>query len=447
MSYFKTTIMKKYTVTQYASCVKPDTNFTVMVIDVLNLIKHGEKNLPSIIEARALGKGGPTYNEIKKTKLPTFRFNFLFKGKACNENITVPTGLIYLDVDDALTIPESNYVFAKWKSLSNTGCGILAKVDNLTPTNYSEVYNQLSQLIGVSTDTRARKATQQTVLSFDPNLYCNTDSLVYHYYKKEEEPNREKTIEKKQDITIDLCSKSSTSSTGEYSIAYEYLKEEKVANLNIIEKKKKDIPANEKFSVISSSNGIRFNNIKDYFTDATPYIMFEEKEKICSPYIPFNIKEGARHNTLFGYLSQIAVLNPTIGKEFINAIGTTMNDKMPAKLPKAEVTSIIYSVLKMREEGTLKMYCNLEKRFLFNPGVEFSKGEIMKIVNVENGKRKTEQTQRAIYNILEDWDFISDGKITQMKVRDKLGCHISTINRHWSVFKDYVGDLNASRPL
>jgi hypothetical protein len=33
------------------------------------------------------------------------------------------------------------------------------------------VYNELSQLIGVTIDTGARKATQQTVLSYDPNLY------------------------------------------------------------------------------------------------------------------------------------------------------------------------------------------------------------------------------------------------------------------------------------
>jgi hypothetical protein len=425
--------------------VKPDTNFTVLVNDVLSLIKNGDKNLPSIREARALGKGCPKYDKIKQYKLPTFRFNFLFKGKACNKNISVPTGLIYLDVDDTLNIPESNYVFAKWKSLSNTGCGVLAKVDNLTPANFSDVYNDLSRLIGVSADKGARSAIQQTVLSFDPNLYCNTESLVYHYLEKEEEPIEEKVIDKKQVIRIDSYSKSSTSTTSQDSVAYDY--KEKVANLITLEKKKKDIPANETFSVISSSNGIRFNNIKDYFTDATPYIMFEEKEKICSPYIPFNIKEGARHNTLFSYLTQIAVLNPTKGKEYIIAIGTTMNDKMPAKLPKEEVTSIIYSVLKMREEGTLKMFCNLERRFLFNPDVEFPKGEIMKIVNVENGKRKTEQTKRAIYNILEDWDFKKDGKITQKKVRGKLGCHISTINRHWSVFKDYVGGLNASRPL
>jgi hypothetical protein len=437
--------MKNYTVTQYATCKRPDVNFTVLVNDVLSLIKHGEKNLPSILEARALGKGNRKYDNIKQNKLPTFRFNFLFKARALNKNITVPTGLIYLDVDGTLAIPESNYVFAKWKSLSNTGYGVLAKVDNLTQVNYREVYNELSELIGVSADNGARSATQQTVLSFDPDLYCNTESLVYHYLEKVEEPNKEKIIEKKQVIRIGSYSKSSLSSTSEDSIAYDYT--EKVANLITLEKKKKDIPANETFSVISSSDGIRFNNIKDYFTDATPYIMFEEKEKICSPYIPFNIKEGARHNTLFSYLTQIAVLNPTKGKEYIIAIGTTMNDKMPAKLPKEEVTSIIYSVLKMREEGTLKMFCNLERRFLFNPDFEFPKGEIMKIVNVENGKRKTEQTQRAIYNILEDWNFKSDGKITQMKVRDKLGCHISTIGRHWNGFKDYVGDLNVLRRL
>ena len=438
--------MKNYIVTQYASCVQPDTNFTVLVHEVLRLIKNGDKNLPSIREARALGKGSPKYDKIKQYKLPTFRFNFEYKGKACNENITVATGLIYLDVDRAQTIPESNYVFAKWKSLSKTGYGVLAKVDNLTPANFSDVYNDLSRLIGVSADSAARKATQQTVLSFDPNLYCNTESLVYHYSTKEEEPNRDVSLEKKQVITIDLCSKGSTSSTGDDSIAYEYLKEEKVANLNI-KKEKKDIPSNEKFSVISSSNGIRFNNIKDYFTDATPYIIFEEKEKICSPYIPFNIKEGSRHTSLFIYLSQVAALNPTQGKQELEEIGTTVNDKMPSKLLKAEVDSIVNSILKMRKEATLKMFLNLERRFLFNPDVEFPKGKIMTIVNVENGKRRTEQTQRAIYNILEDWDFKKDGKITQTKVRDKLGCNISTVGRHWSVFKEYVSDLNASRPL
>ena len=225
--------MKNYTVTQYATCRRPDVNFIVLVNDVLSLIKHGEKNLPSILEARALGKGNPKYDNIKQNKLPTFRF----KGRALNKNITVPTGLIYLDVDGTLAIPENNYVFAKWKSLSNTGYGVLAIVDNLTQVNYREVYNKLSELIGVSADSGARSATQQTVLSFDPDLYCNTESLVYHYVKKVEEPNKKKIIEKKQVIRIGSYSKSSLSSTSEDSIAYDYT--EKVANLITLEKKRK----------------------------------------------------------------------------------------------------------------------------------------------------------------------------------------------------------------
>jgi hypothetical protein len=440
-------VMKKYTVTQYAGCKRPNTNFTVLVNDVLRLIKHGEKNLPSIMEARVLGKGNPKYDNIKQNKLPTFRFNFHYNGSACNKNITGPTGLIYLDVDDTLYIPESNYVFAKWKSLSNTGYGVLAKVDNLTPTNYSEVYNELSELIGVSTDTGARKASQQTVLSFDPNLFYNAESIVFHYLEKEEKPNRNVSLEKKQVIRIDPYNKSSTSLTSEDSLAYEYLEEEKVAHLSILRKEKESITRKATFSDNYSSDVIRFNNINDYFVDETPYIVFKEKIRICSPFFPSNIKEGTRNTILFFYLTQIAILNPKTGITFLKSIARSVCMNMLSKLKEPEIDSIVHSVLRMRKEDTLELYLNEERRILFNPAVKISFKDKMAIVNSELGTLKKERTMAAIYNILEDWDFKSDGKITQKKVRDKLGCHISTIGRHWDGFKDYVGGLNASRPL
>jgi hypothetical protein len=439
--------MKNYKITQYASCEKPGVNFTVSVDDVLSLIKHGEQHHLSITEARALGKGNPQYDKIKKSKLPTFRFNFLFKGSACNKNITAPKGLIYLDVDGSDTIPESNYIFAKWKSLSNTGYGVLAKVDNLTPTNYSEVYNELSELIGISTDTGARKATQQTVLSFDPNLYCNAESIVYHYLEKEEEPNRKESIEKKQVIRIDPYSKSSTSSTREDSIAYKYLEEEKVANLNILEKEKKYITRKETFSDNYSSDAIRFDNINDHFVDETPYIVFKEKIRICNPFFPSNIKEGKRNTILFFYLTQIAILNPNTGIPFLKSIAHSVCINMQTELREQEIDSIVHSVLRMRKDGTLELYLNQERRILFNPAIKIPFKEKMVIVNREMGTLKQESRMAIIYSILEDWDFKSDGKITQKKVRDKISCSISTIGRYWSTFKDYVSDLNASRPL
>lgn len=439
---FKTTVNKimkqeKFLITKYNAVNSPKVFRTVEIDEIFRAIKNGDENLLIIQEARASGKGSTQYDNIKTLLLPTFRFNFLFNGSACNKNVKGPTGLIYIDVDNCATIPESEYVYAKWKSLSNTGLGVLVKVDNLTPTNYKEVYNQVSELIGVSADSGARKATQQTVLSYDPGLFHNSGSSVYYCIEKEEKSS-------KQVIKIDPYTSSSTSLSNENVIAYDY--KEKVPSLDIKEGEK-DIQGNETFCVLSSSGSIRFNNINDYFTDYTPYIMYEEKIKICSPYIPYNIEEGSRHKSMFTYLSQIAALNPTIEKHVLESYGTAMNKKMPANLPMEEVYSIINSVMKMIEAETLTMYYNLERRFLFNPRVKFDKGEKMKIVNVESGKRKTSKRQTAIYNILEVWDFAIYGKITQEKVSDKLNCHITTIKRHWSVFKDYVSDLNASRPL
>lgn len=435
----KIIIMKKenFFITKYNAVNSPKVFRTVEIDEIFRAIKNGDENLSVIQEARASGKGSTQYDSIKTLLLPTFRFNFLFNGSACNKNITGPTGLIYIDVDNCTTIPESEYVYAKWKSLSNTGLGVVVKVDNLTKTNYKEVYNQVSELIGVSADSGARKATQQTVLSYDADLFHNSDSSVYHCIEKEEKSS-------KQVIKIDPYTSSSTSLSNENVIAYDY--KEKVPSLDIKEGEK-DIQGNETFCVLSSSGSIRFNNINDYFTDYTPYIMYEEKIKICSPYIPFNIEEGCRHSSMFTYLSQITALNPTIEKHVLQEIGTTMNKKMPSKLPMEEVYSIINSVLKMREDGAITMYFNRERRFLFNPNLKFAKGVIMNIVNVESGKIKTLKRQTAIYNILEVWDFATYGKITQEKVSDILNCHLTTIKRHWSVFKDYVSDLNASRSL
>src|SRR5690606_35572181 len=200
------------------------------------------------------------------------RFNFLFDESAANNNITEPTGLIYLDCDHTDTVPDSSYIHAKWKSLSNTGFGILVKVNGLTLENYTDTYNNLSKLIEIVSDSGARKATQQTVLSYDPNLYYNPDSLLF-------------------DCTESI----------------------KVSSPNK-EKREQCIGTNETFlNKIPNEDTIRSNNIDEYFTgeySELDYRVFHEKVMICSPFIPHSIEEGYRNKTLFYLLSQYALLNP-----------------------------------------------------------------------------------------------------------------------------------------
>lgn len=387
-----------FQLTQYANAKSPQVQQVATLESVLQIIKNGDENLTLIRSAREFGKGNPKYDAIKTTLLPTYRFNFLFDGSASNDNITTATGLIYLDADKLYEIPDNPYILASWKSLSDTGFGILAKVNNMTQANYKDVYNQLSELIGITSDAGARKATQQTILSYDPNLYYNPDSLVFHF-------------------------------------------QDKVSHAPILEKKEKCIGTNDTFGNWNE-DPIRFNNISDYFTDDTPYLVFQEKIKICNPFIPFRIEEGKRNNMVFFLLSQYALLNPRAGRPFLKSIGESINDRMYPHISNRELNAVVDSVLKKRDERTLTIHYNEERRILFNPKALLDLKEKTAIVNRELGRLKSDITRELIYAVLECWDFETEGAITQKKVSLLAGRGIATIKRYWGEFKDGVQAVN-----
>ncbi|MEM0519598.1 hypothetical protein [Aequorivita flava] len=68
--------------------------------------------------------------------------------------------------------------------------------------------------------------------------------------------------------------------------------------------------------------------------------------------------------------------------------------------------------------------------------------EKMKIVNKELGGIKSIRTTEKIYECIEEWDFKSNGKITQDKIAHLINVHVSTIKRYWSNFKTFVKELN-----
>ncbi|WP_116786858.1 BT4734/BF3469 family protein [Flavobacterium psychrotrophum] len=386
-------------ITQYASTKKPQVEKITTLESVLNIIKNGDDNQRLIEAARLLGKENQVYTTIKTEQLPTFRFNFLFKDSAANSNIISPTGLIYLDCDDVEEIPDSPYILASWKSISNTGFGLLVRVDGLTLDNYKETYNELSKLIGIDSDAGARKATQQTIQSFDPELNHNPDALVY------------------------IC------------------KDIKNPSCVAIKKEEKYIVTNDGF-LYSGDTSIRFDNINDYFTDDTPYIVFDEKIMICKPYIKLRNKEGKRNTTMYYLLSQYALLNPHTSKAWLTSIANSVNEKMYPKLSAREIKSVVTSIYDGRAKGILKLHFNEERRILFNPNVQMTFKEKMHVVNNELGHMKIVLTLDAISLAIDNWDFEANGKITQLKLVDKAGRSEKTIQRYWKRFKERVKEIN-----
>lgn len=396
-----------YRITEYEAMNKPKVQKTVSIDTIFETIKNGNEYLPLIEKARQIGKGNKDYDFIKINQLPTFRFNFLFMNSAKNSNITVPTGLLYLDADNIEIIPDSEYIFAKWKSLSNLGYGILVKIDNLNQSDFTDAYNQLSNIIGIVTDNGARKPTQQTVLSFDSNLYCNSNSKVYKYQETKK-------------VSLDIKLKKETGG----------------------------IIPNDTFSEKHQYGEIRYNNISDYFTGENaeiPYLVYrDEKTKICQPFMPNIIKKGSRNSTVFSFLSNMALLNPKCGKRLLILFSYHLNGRMITKLPEYEINNIIENVLKKRANGELEMYFNKERRILFNPNVELSKKEKQQITGREVGQTRKDSKSLKIYEILENWDFEKYGKITQKKVATVSNIPLPTIKKpyYWGQFKEYANELN-----
>jgi len=392
-----------YLINHFKNCKSPSVISKITVEEVLHKIKYGDENLLNIKKARDYGKGHKQYDNIKTTALPTFRFNFLYEDYAKDENVIGATGLIYIDVDDNIEIPHSEYIYAKWRSLSNTGYGILVKADNLTLDNFKDVYASLGMILGVKVDDGARRAIQQNVLSYDPSLYCNTDSRVYE------------------------C------------------KDSKKASPNNIKKKEKCIEVNEAFSNISNIIE-RIDNSYEYFVGDNydkKYLYFEDKVMICAPFIPWNgVYEGNRNNFLFRILSQFALLNPKLGIEYLLNKGYYLNNKMYPKLTYMEIRFIVNSVIVKLKGGTLKMHYNKERLILFNPNIELTKSEKHQIVGSVLGAKRSKNTQQVIYEIIENWDYDEFGEITQKSVIDLNVYSRSTVQRHWFHFKEYVKELN-----
>ena len=390
-------------INNFENCKSPAVMGKISIEEFLHKIKYGDENLLNIKNAREYGKGHALYDKIKTTVLPTYRFNFHIEGTAKNLNITGATGLIYIDVDDNIEIPHSDLIYAKWRSLSNTGYGILVKVDNLTLDNFKDVYDSIGTVLGIKVDDGARKAIQQNVLSYDPSLFCNSNSRVYEY---------------------------------EHS---------KKASPNSIKKKEKCIVVND---ASGNQNRIkeRIDNSYEYFVgdnSVKEYLYFEEKVMICAPFMPWNgVEKGNRNNFLFRLLSQFALLNPELGKDYLIAKSNYFNKKMYPNIPRIEIYSIVRSVLEKREEGSLKMYKNKKRLILFNPYLELTKSEKCQIVGSVLGAKKSKETQQAIYEILENWDFEELGKISQKSVINVSKFSRSKVQRNWIHFKDYVEDLN-----
>jgi hypothetical protein len=407
----------------YYGCIyNPTVVKSIPISDWFKLIYNSEYS-EKITSAR---NGLLDYNKTKAS-LPCITYNFLYNGYKKDSNIISSTGFLYIDIDDKsfdIKILDENKVLAYYKSFGGKGYAIIVRVDGLNQDNFKSTYCSITEDLGVALfiDKNAIKASQFNVLSYDKDIFTNEDSYVFKALNKKVSS----TIIKPFSTNIKKVSSTIIIKDGEE-------KEKKKGE------EEKCLDVNDTFL----NSKIRFNNINDYFIGSEDdYKIFANKEKLCIPFIPQNIKEGCRNTTVFSILSQYALLNINADNGFLKSLAGSINLHCYPSLCDLELNSIVASVVKKRADGTLVTNYNSDRRIIFNPNSKLTPIEKQKKSAVLMGKFKTDKTQQAMCDSIEAWNFEEYGKITQAKIAEKTNKSVVTIKRNWHPFKDYVHELN-----
>lgn len=382
------------------------------IFTILDYIENPEKNvLENIERAREIFSLGNTieYHNIK-SMLPCFCFNFSFNEYKKNENIKEPTGFIYIDIDGTVEIDLTHpYIFASWLSLSGNGLTVLVKVAGLTLDNFSAVYNEVSSMLNVQSDNSAKKATQYTVHSYDPQLYVNTDSKTYYPISNTESNLISTNLEESKNVHF----------------------------TNNREKKRKVA------SKVNIFDDLRYNNLDEIDFKGQNFLVYEDYEYFSKLFIPPTIPEGKRNTKLSTITHQLLALNPQINYSFFYRFIISINETCcETPLPENELTQIIKSKWHSHQKENLKPIKKWKRRIVFNPDFKSDKTEKMLIVRKEIGRIKSTKTKLSIKNCIENWNICEYGKITQTKIKECSGKGRTTLSKYWNEFKDRVSELN-----
>lgn len=363
------------------------------IYEFIDTVKSPDSYTKSkILKARELKLHGmeKEYNKVK-VSLPCYTLNFSFKGRKSNKNIDKATGVIYIDVDNETNIDLSNpLIFASWHSLSRKGRGVLVKVDDLSISNFKDTYRDISKELGIKSDIRASKATQYTVLSYDPNIYVNDNSTTWEVGKEvKNTPNTVTYLKKEKKVTTEM---------------------------------------GEKYEV-------KYDNLDDIDFNGKEYMVFpNEKGMVAKAWIPPIIKIGERNEVLSTLTYQLRALNVEMEfesfRQFIHNINLSRCEE---PLPDYEVDKIVW---KIERTDILQPLLNTPRRVVFNPEGNLSVKEKRAITNKITGSIRTSKTIKDLLRVVEKWDYETLGKLTQKKLAEQSGKNIKTVEKYYKDVKN-----------
>ena len=371
---------------------------------VINKIRTGEtQTLTS--KARNYGKHSPEYEKIKY-HVPTFTPNASFNYKRELSQFREPSGFMYLDIDEFSDIDylkNDNHIYSCWKSFSGIGIGALVQVPGITIQNFKQYWSGISDYyysLGIQIDKQTCDITRQNVISYDPNIHINKDSIPFDI-----------NLIKEQDLN-------------------------EISHLGFTQ---------GNTSYTSLFNGFEGTSLTDYLKiiyrttlddyQGMDYVVIEEGKAFRSGYLPKEIRDGSRHQWIVGHTISILFNNPAIPKERLYSIVSYANKThcLPP-LPIPEIMSIVNWYYDKHIKGKLDYHPKI-KKIWFDPDSNLSKHDKKKIIGKESGKLRRKSTFQKLKGVYTELSLIND-KVTQKMVSDASKISTRTIKKYWDDLRE-----------
>ena len=390
--------MYLFTLNTYKCVKKPKIFSNLDSEEWFNLIKHSPYS-EKITQAR---NGELDYDSIKES-IPCVTYNFLFNQYKTDANIINGTGLMYIDIDDPrfnISTIDKQKVHSYYRSFGGNGYAIIVQVSGLTLNDYRATYNYITNDLGVFeyADKGAVKASQYNVLSYDSNIYYNKDSFVYS------------PIKAPQSSVIERGEKAYTIDGG----AKEFVQ-------------------------------LRFDNLDEVDIEGEYTVNWDGIQYIKC-FIPMKKIEKNRNAFLLSYCNNLVYLNPNISESTTIDVMRSVN-KVACAVPvsEAQLLRVIKSIHKYKHDGSLKpIYFKKLRKIVFNKASKLTREEKLMICVAENAKRKSFNTQKKMYSIIEMWDFEIYGNISQRKMYDNFSISKKTVEKYWKQFKPFIEEVNTT---
>lgn len=387
-----------------------DVNKTILDSDLYELIRTGGDYIAIYNAARNIGKGNTGYDELKAV-IPCYYPNVIFSNnKRNNKNIDHLTGEIYCDLDNLDKpvdevkeyLKQFPFIKAIWISFSGIGIGFTVTCANLTNDNYSSTYNAIGDYIGYKLDVGAMKLIQPNVISYDTNIYINTNSTLFI---------AKDTIEYK--VKEEVC----------------------------FPKEKKENHSKANVRILNDEVRIKLKTELDNYNDEDYIFELEGKEYTCI-YIPINgIQEGLRKTSLINITLKLLHINPnTVFNSIAKAVRTINQSYCKPQLPNHELESLLNWCKQIDENGELKLQLK-QKYIWFNPKSELTTKEKLTIVGEKVGELKRYRTGNEIKNAISEL-YNNNEIITQKSIAKLIGKSDRTVRNYWDKFKADIDIAN-----